>query len=409
MQNDIKKLRELAKRIMEIANHPAQKERKNLWRKHNSFKGVLPLINVRNFPMWEEMFDNSILTCQDFFFRNYEKEMYTLKFRDTLGYDFTLEPWITVNAVFDPPVQNRWGVTVPPEVGGSAVSAFKPIIVNEEDFEKLVVPRHKVNEEATRQRYEKLSEAIGDIIPVYVKRSSVFDMWTGDISTDISKIRGMEQIMWDAYDRPELFHRLLAFMRDGILKVHDEAEKAGDFSLADHENQGMTYAEELQDPNPNIKGVNRKELWRYMSSQEYDTFGPGMFNEFLLKYQMPILEKFGLVSYGCCEDLTRKIDYLRKIPNLRRISVTPFADVRKCAEQIGKDYILSWRPHPSDMISRGLDEDFVRKYMRKHFEIFKENSNHFDITLKDVITMNRQPENLSRWIHIVREEIDRAF
>ena len=70
--------------------------------------------------------------------------------------------------------------------------------------------------------------------------------------------------------------------------------------------------------------------------------------EFLLRYQLPILEKFGLVSYGCCEDLTRKIDMLRRIPNLRRIGIAPAADVAKCAEQIGRDYVLSYRPSPTD-------------------------------------------------------------
>ncbi|GAI58840.1 unnamed protein product [marine sediment metagenome] len=51
-------------------------------------------------------------------------------------------------------------------------------------------------------------------------------------------------------------------------------------------------------------------------------------------------DKFGLVAYGCCEDLTYKVDMLRQIPNLRRIAVPPFADAAKCAEQIGRDYVF---------------------------------------------------------------------
>ena len=116
-----------------------------------------------------------------------------------------------------------------------------------------------------------------------------------------------------------------------------------------------------------------------------------------------------MLNYGTRNRTGWKIDYLRKIPNLRRIAVTPFANAKKCAEQIGKDYILSWRPNPSSMISTGLDEGFVRNHMREHFQVFKENDNYFDITLKDVETINHQPQNVQKWVQIVREEIDRVF
>lgn len=410
MSNDIQIIRELAKEFMEIAGKPVQNERRDLWRNHNSFRRTRPLIYIRAFA-FDEIFDKRKLKCQDPFFRDYEYFFHMMKLRDTIGDDFIIEPWVTVDAVYDPPIESRWGVKVElgekPVEGGAA--AYKPALLYEEDIERLIIPHHKINEEATSEKYAKLQSAVGDIVEVHLDRGPMLSMWTGDISTDLAKMRGLEQIMWDVYDRPEWFHRLLTFMRDGILKVHEEAEKAGDFSLANHQNQSMPYAEELQDPKPNQYGIQRKELWCYMASQEYTTFGPDMFNEFLLQYQIPILEKFGIVAYGCCEDLTRKIDYLRKIPNLRRIAVTPFSNARKCAEQIGKDYILSWRPNPSSMISTGLDEGFVRKFIKEHFMIFKENNNYFDITLKDVETVNRQPENVGKWVRIVREEIENCL
>lgn len=410
MNNDTLILRELAKEVLEISNKPIQNIRRDLWRKQNSFHGTKPLIYVRAFA-FDEFFDKKQLKCQDPFYRSYEYYLHMMKFRDTIGDDFIIEPWLTVNAVYNPPIELRWGVKAElgekPESGGA--SAFKPELLEEEDIEKLIVPHHEINEVATKNLYEKLNSAVGHIMEVDVNRGPMFSMWSGDISTDLAKLRGLEQIMWDVYDRPEWFHRLLTFMRDGILKVHEEAEKAGDFSLTGHVNQAMVYSEELKDPKPNMQVKNRNELWYYMASQEYTTFGPEMYNEFLLEYQLPILEKFGMVDYGCCEDLTKKIGLLRKIPNLRRIAVSPYANAKKCAEQIGKDYILSWRPSPSLMLSTGLDEDFVRKFMREHFAIFKENGNLFDITLKDVETVNREPQNISRWVQIVREEIENCF
>jgi len=410
MNNDIKVLRELVKEFNEIANSPIQDERRDLWRKHNSFKRVRPLIYVRAFA-FHEIFDERNLKCEDAFFRQYEYYIHMMKFRNLIGDDYIIEPWLTVKAVYDPPHELRWGVRAAlgekPQPGGAA--AFKPEIIEEEDIDKLVTVSHKINEKATKERLEKLNDAVGDLIDIDLEKGPIFGMWAQDISTDLAKLRGLEQIMWDAYDRPEWLHKLLTRMRDTILKVQEEAEQAGDYSLTNHQNQAMPYAEELEDPKPNIFGIKRKQLWTFMASQEFTTFGPDMFYEFMLQYQMPIMEKYGLVAYGCCEDLTQKISLLRKIPNLRRIAVSPFANARKCAEQIGKDYILSWRPDPSTMISTGLDEDFVRKHMREHFETFKENNNYFDITLKDVETINKKPENVIKWVKIVREEIDRCF
>ena len=101
--------------------------------------------------------------------------------------------------------------------------------------------------------------------------------------------------------------------------------------------------------------VNRDQLWVFVASQETTAVGPRQFDEFMLQYQIPIMAPFGLVAYGCCEDLTRKIDVLRQIPNLRRIAVSPMADVAQCAEQIGQDYVFSYRPSPTDMVGYGLN------------------------------------------------------
>lgn len=407
---DITVLRSLANELMEIVNKPIQDERRSLWRKQNSFHRGRPLIYVRAYA-FHEIFDQKDLKCEDPFFRHYEYYLHEMKFRDTIGDDYIIEPWLTVNPVFDPPSTDRWGVRVGlgEKTSTHGAAGFKPEIIEEQDIERLVVPRHKINEQASKERVEKLQNAVGDIIEINFNREPMFKMWAGDISTDLAMMRGLEQIMWDAYDRPEWLHGLLTFMRDGILKVHEEAERAGDFSLSSHENQAMPYAKELEDPKPNVHGIKRKDLWWYMAAQEFTTFGPDLFYEFMLKYQIPILEKFGIVAYGCCEDLTYKIDCLRKIPNLRRIAVSPFANAEKCSQQIGKDYILSWRPSPSLMVSTGLDVDFVRKFMRSHFEIFKANENFFDITLKDVETINHQPENITKWVKIVREEIENYF
>ena len=108
-----------------------------------------------------------------------------------------------------------------------------------------------------------------------------------------------------------------------------------------------------------------------------------------------------MTAYGCCEDLTWKIDMLRAILNLRRIAVSPFANVPRCAEQIGKDYVISYRPSPADMVSYGFDPDRIRKTLARDLQACR--GCHVDITLKDVETVERDPDRIRQWVAIARE------
>ena len=402
-------LYDLGCKVMEIAQSDRMDGKRRLWRKHNSFHGDLPPVYIRAYA-FKENFDRSVLKCTDPLLRSYEVTLHDALTRSTLGDDYIIEPWLTLGASYKMVNNERWGVPVSlgEKTQANGAAGFSPILL-EEDFSCLKPAPYAVDEEKTALRREKLENALDGAIPVFVSREGPYQMWTGDISTDIAKMRGLEQLMWDVYDNPDWLHSLLAFMRDTILQNHRDAEAAGGYSLANHQNQCMPYAEELADPDPFVTGVSRRQLWRFVAAQEFTCFSPEMFWEFILQYQKPILESFGMTAYGCCENLTGIIPYLRRINNLRRIAVSPFADPQKCAEQIGKDYILSWRPDPSLMLATGLDEDFVRRYMREHFAIFKENNNIFDITLKDVETVSHQPQNVRRWMEIVREEIINFF
>lgn len=411
MKNDIKILRDLAKEYMDTANKEIQCERRKLWSSHNSFIETPVPIYIRAFA-WREIMPYKDLKCESIGGRYYEDFFRMMKFRDTIGDDFIIEPWITMPSVFKRSHAKRWSdepveLGEKPMTGGAA--AFKPILNELGDFDKLITPSHEIDKQKTMENYEKLNDLLGDIVPIDIDTKPQYFMWSADLSTDIAKLRGLEQIMWDVYDNPEFLHKILSHMQKSVLKVHEEAEKAGDWHLSANQNQAMAYADELEWPEANSKSVKRSQLWGYMASQEYTLFSPDDYFEFMLQYQIPILEKFGLSAYGCCEDLTKKIPHLKKIKNLRRLAVTPFCDVRECAEQIGSDYIASWRPDPSAVISRGLDEDYVRGLTRESLEIFKQNNCSVDVTLKDVETIMYQPENIKKFVKIVREEAEKIY
>jgi hypothetical protein len=397
-------IRDLAKRYLEACCRPDQVERRRLWRMHNSLKWTRPLIYVRAFA-WAEM-DESHLVCQDPQLREIENFLRYQLYWDNLEDDSIFEPWVTVHARY---TCSGWGVSsdrhFSDEPGGSWKVDYP--LKTPEDFAKLRMPWHEIDEAATAEALGRVQDVLGDLITINLDRGPAFRMWKGDISTDLGYLRGIEHFMVDMYDRPEWLHQLAAFMRDGVLKTHQQAEEAGDWGLCAHQNQAMPYAEELADPAPNINGVKRNQLWGYMAAQEFTAVSPKKHEEFLLRYQLPILKEFGLVAYGCCEDLTRKISMLRQIPNLRRIAVSPFADVARCAEQIGMDYVLSYRPSPADMVGYGFDPQRICSILTRDLRASK--ACHTDITLKDVETVQHDPERVKNWVKLTRQVISEVY
>ena len=402
---DVTVLRDLAKQVAEIAAKPVQGERRDLWRRHNSLKRTRPLVLSLGMPFWGEIMPDEDLQCEDPLFRSHERSLWQKIYQDRIDDDLVIEPWINVKAVYCQPASDavRWG----PEIRFSERTenrgsfAFRPCVVEEGDFAKLVFPRHAIDEQATAERFGRMQEAIGDIITVNVDRGPFWRHWYGDLSTDIARLLGLEPFMVYMLDRPEWLHKVLAFLRDGVLAVHEQAEKAGDWRLAHHENQAVPYAEEVADPVAGSGPVKRSDLWMFCASQETTCVSPAMFDEFMLQYQEPILSKFGLSAYGCCEDLTRKIPLLRRIRNLRRISVTPWADFGKCVEQIGTDYVLSWRPNPTDVVCTGLNPERVRRITREH--LARARGCHIDITIKDAETLPDGFDSLVECVRIMKD------
>lgn len=407
--NDRQILRELAKRYMEIAADPVQDERRRLWTRFHGRLERRACVYAMRFGV-NELFGEKVLQCRDPFFRFYEKELRAAIYHHGFGDDVITEPFLTMNCEWDPSMDMRWGV--PCEMGErpgqTGAARFDPHIFDEADLDKLVMPTHRVDEEATQRAYQRLNEAIGDILPIDLNRGPCLLTWTGDLSTDLCKLHGIENMLWNLYDEPAFLHRLIGFLAEGVAKVQREAEAAGDLSLTNTYNQSMPYAPEVKAPRANAYGAKRRDLWCFFSAQEFTMVGAEMFEEFMLRYQIPLMEQFGLSAYGCCEDLTQKIKYLRRIKNLRRIGVSPFCDLKACAEQIGSEYILSYRPNPATFIATGIHEDYIRTELRKQLDVLQKNGCYVEVEYKDVETVNHDPNAMQRLIAITREELERA-
>ena len=410
--HDIDVLRELAKQYSEIAARPVQEERRKLWSAHFSLKPTRAPVLV-TYGMWnvwcQEVFPDSAMECENPFYRNHERWLRMQIFHDAIGDDCIFEPWIAASVAYATPggiYGDAWGVSATRATSDTHGGSWKasPPIQEWEDMANLQPPAHAIDEEATRRNVERLTDAVGDILAIDVSRGPILSGFGGDISTTLAAVRGLEQIMIDMYESPEQLHALLAFLRDGVLANQQQAEDAGDISVNCGQNQAMPYEDTLPRREPNTSSRKRGELWGFFAAQEYTLISPDFHDEFLLQYQLPIIQNYAMIHYGCCEDLTHKIDMLRKIPNLRSIAVTPVANVARCAEQIGKDYVISWRPNPTDMVCAGWDENRIRTQLTNGLAASRDGFPH--IHLKDVETVQGDTDRLRRWTQIAREVVE---
>lgn len=401
--DDICVLRDLVKQYNEICSKDVQAERRRLWSSHNSLKPTRPLIYVREGEAYKELLPPEKIKCEEPVFRRQEYHLRKMILQETFGDDYIFEPWLTLRAEYK---VKGWGLDVKKNVSHQSNGSYKQLnpIKELSDSEKMVFPHHVIDEEKTRENLEKLYDAVGDLIELHVDRGPAYRVWSGDIATNLGAMRGIENLMLDMMDNPDWLRGVLKFMSDGILCTHDEAEENGDWSYAEHYNQAMPYCDELPWPKANSHNAKREQLWGYFAAQELTLISPQMHHDFMLEYQIPIMEKFGLIAYGCCEDLTDKIDILRRVKNLRRIAVAPRANLQKCAEKIGNDYVISWRPNPAEMVCCGFDRSHVKKVVKEAIQTC--NNLCMDITLKDIQTVENDPDRLSEWVKVVRSAID---
>ncbi len=414
-EKDVAVLRKLAEEYANIANADIQEERRDMWKSVNNLeKDARPVIEVQNFGFWSDFinqhFSDEKMECQDPFFKTKEKELRIKLWQDTHNDDAIREPWIGQGAIKEETPNGPWGINVKLIKSNESDGAYKEVhpIQDWSEIEQMIIPHHRIDEIKTKEAYDKINDAIGDILEVDLNRTPMM-MHAASISDPLGHFRGIDNLMFDMYDNPEKLKEVLRFLRDGTLINQQEGEDAGDYSLTSCSSSPLAYLDGVKTPKPNQFGAKRSDLICFMQAQEYTMFSPEQHEEFMLEYQIPIMEKFKYITYGCCEDLTDKIDMLRQIKNLKFIGVNFSSNIAKSAEQIGDEYVISYRPSPAEMVCCGFDESKIRRIIGKDLQALKANNCKFHVFLKDVETLQDDMSRLGKWSDIVKSEIDKLW
>lgn len=405
-------LRQLARQKLETAHHPLNEERRRLWHALDAGRPERPMVLAEAWAAFE-LLPEFRPQCTAPWAQELERQMkFELYQFERLRDDHVVEPRVTYNWHV---TSGNYGVEVKQHyahrVSGNISSRqWEPPLKNVDgDLEKLHRRAPAVDREATRAHRDALHEVFDGLLRVELRGGF---WWTSGLTQTAIDLVGLENMMVYMCTEPSGLHRLMSFLQHDFIAWAEWAEHEGLLSL-NNENDyigsgSMGYTHALPQPDHGLGGPARlKDLWVLSESQETVACSPAQCEEFVLRYYRPIAAKFGRTYYGCCEPVHDRWEYVKTLPNLRRVSISPWCDQAAMAAVLGEDYVFSRKPNPALVSVPAFDEDAIRADLRGTFTSAR--GCNIELIMKDVHTLCGQPQRLPRWVQLAREAIQEFY
>ncbi len=407
-------LKGLAGKIAEIAVDPVQVENADLWAKLNDLQSERPMVWINEIP-WHEMNvdDELTLQCQTPWAREFEMNL-----RRTI-YQWKHMPGdMVINNFLECPLaiySTDFGVVEDVDViktdeNNDIVSRHFNIQIKEsEDIAKIQMPKITHYEKVTDLLYETMCDLFHNIIAV--KKTGQTHIWFTPWDYLI-RWWGIQEAMVDLIERPQMVHDGVERMVQAWMVELDQFEEQNLLSLDCNNTRvgsgGYGYTSELPGDDFDPRWVRPKNMWGCSNAQIFSDVSPAMHWEFAIEHDLKWLERWGLTYYGCCEPLDRKFKLLRKIPNLRKISISPWCRFGRVVKEAGPDYVLSVKPNPAVFAGDVWQPEEARAAIQDVLDA-SDGQCHLEFIMKDISTVRYEPQRLWDWESLTMEIIREYF
>lgn len=402
-------LRSMARRVREIAEHPVQDERKKLWKDLNSLRSCRIPIFFRILDLyWPEIFPwDTTLKTKSGWARYYEDYLFKLIWHwENLKDDFITEPvvpYATAGSFGRMLMPKKY--VIPGYNSGAGAYKVEPVLVPAMSPASVFIDTDvAVDWEETGNRQMWLSEVFDGILTPQRKTprptTGYFDWFC--------EVRGMENALTDLVVRPEWVHEIFQHIADFQLSKIRLLEDQNAFALNNREecyNGGHSHTDELPAPGFDGEHVRAKDLWGFSAAQAAVSISPDMHGEFVTRYEEQYLKETGLNAIACCETVDYKMDLYRQIPNLRRISISTFNDFEKAANEIGTDYIYSFKPRADNIARNRWSPGLDARYLDEVLHMAR--GCRVEIVNQEMITCRGEAQRIIDWCNLARETADR--
>ncbi len=408
--NDMRILRDLAGRYSEIAHLDIQRQRLARYAASNDLQRVRPVLLIDEVP-WGEIRDAGLTNaCTP------ETQWLEGQLRRTLYQWEHFQVDMVVPPVFQVGKRARWLSGIGIEVQDKQIKGdtgayicsheYTDQLQTEADLAKLQAPEIVYDREASERALAMASQLFAGLMEVELTGHSLhYSIWDR-----ISTFRGVDNLLMDLAMRPEFMHQTARrFMEIAEVEFRqlEEQQLLDPRPILLH----CTPACTGDLPGRDFAGqVRRQDVWGRCAAQIFSAVSPEMHDEFDLAYNQQLFGGCGLLYYGCCEPMDRKIDILRRrFGNLRKISITPWADPERAAASIGGDFVLAAKPNPAFVAAREFNPAPVEEEIARYCEACRRHRTPLEFVLKDISTIANNPQNLSRWAATVNGVIDQYY
>jgi hypothetical protein len=272
-----------------------------------------------------------------------------------------------------------------------------------EDLSKIRLPRVTHDAETTEVSFAAMQELFRDILPV--RKVGQTHIWFTPWDYLI-RWWGLQEAMLDLVERPEMVNAAVERMTDAWMTELDQFEAQNLLSLDCNNTRigsgGYGYVSVLPGRPFDPACVRSRNMWGCSNAQIFSDVSPDMHWEFALRHDLRWLERWGLTYYGCCEPLSNKIHLLRRIPNLRKISMSPWNDFDRAAREIGGDYVFSFKPSPAVFAEEVWRPERARADLVRVLDKARGRS-HVEIIMKDISTVRYRPQTLWEWARLAMD------
>jgi hypothetical protein len=218
---------------------------------------------------------------------------------------------------------------------------------------------------------------------------------------------GVQEALVDLYDRPELVHEAIDRLVNAYLSMLDQFEEQNLLTLNNTYfrigSGGLGYTDELPQPDYDPAHVRAKDLWGSGAAQIFSDVSPRMHWEFSLQYELRWMSRFGLTYYGCCDPLHRKMGILEKVPNLRKVSMSPWVNLDEAVANVGDRYVFSHKPNPAVFAETTWNLGKARHELETVLDKAKAHGCVVEVIMKDISTLRYEPQRLWEWAQMASE------
>ena len=270
-----------------------------------------------------------------------------------------------------------------------------------EDVEKIRTPEITIDRAAEADIIAAAQDIFAGIAPVkmqgYILHLGFWDF--------ISQWMGVETCYIELMDRPELMHAIMERLTNATIRQIEQINTLGLYDINGNMcHCSYTFDDRLPTDACDHENPTTYDGWAFGLAQLFTSVSPAITAEFEVPYMQRLFPYFGSIYYGCCDRLDDRLDIIDRMPNIRKISCSPWSERERFAANLPKKYIMSNKPNPALLAENTFDEAAVRADLRRTIAAAKAHGLGLEMILKDISTVRYDPQRLWRWSEIALEE-----